>query len=207
MKTMKIAALALISVFATSAALAGGDPVKGKAAYGVCASCHGADGTGNKALNAPAVAGQGAWYVARQLKNFKTGVRGSSPKDSFGMQMRPMAMTLVNDAAVADISAYIAKMSPKKAHDAKGDVAKGKAAYGVCAACHGANGKGVQALNGPNLTIQQAWYIKRQLKNFKAGIRGSHPKDTFGATMKPMAMTLADDAAINNVVAYIQSLK
>ncbi|MBQ31032.1 MAG: hypothetical protein CL923_00455 [Deltaproteobacteria bacterium] len=36
--------------------------------------------------------------------------------------------------------------------------------------------------------------------------RGAHPKDMFGMQMRPMAMTLANDAAVNNVAAYIASL-
>ena len=60
--------------------------------YTTCVACHGAKGEGNKALNAPAIASQEAWYIARQLKNFKEGIRGTHEKDMYGMQMRPMAM-------------------------------------------------------------------------------------------------------------------
>ena len=41
---------------------------------------------------------------------------------------------------------------------------------------------------------------------FKSGARGTHEKDVFGKTMAPMAATLADAAAIDNVVAYIRTL-
>jgi len=43
--------------------------------------------------------------------------------------------------------------------------------------------------------------------NFKNGIRGADSKDTYGQQMRPMAMILADDAAINNIAAYISTLK
>ena len=39
----------------------------GKTLYGVCASCHGANGAGNKALNAPRISGQKAWYITRPV--------------------------------------------------------------------------------------------------------------------------------------------
>ena len=42
---------------------AAGDPAKGQALYATCASCHGANGEGNQALNAPAIAGQQDWYL------------------------------------------------------------------------------------------------------------------------------------------------
>lgn len=86
------------------------------------------------------------------------------------------------------------------------DVAKGKASYAMCAACHGANAEGNQATGAPKLAGQSSWYMITQLKNFKAGIRGTHPEDTWGQTMRPMAMTLATDADIENVVAYIETL-
>ena len=41
-----------------------------------------------------------------------------------------------------------------------------------CAACHGANGQGNQALGAPPLAGQDAAYLARQLNNFKAGRRG-----------------------------------
>ncbi|MDZ7901715.1 MAG: hypothetical protein U5L01_03880 [Rheinheimera sp.] len=40
----------------------------------VCQSCHQANGAGNAELAAPALAGQDADYLARQLVNFSTGL-------------------------------------------------------------------------------------------------------------------------------------
>ena len=64
-----------------------------------------------EALNAPALAGQEEWYVIRQLQNFKNGIRGTNPKDTFGMQMAPMAQTLPNDQAIEDVAAYIKSLA------------------------------------------------------------------------------------------------
>ncbi len=44
---------------------------------------------------------------------------------------------------------------------AAGDAATGKALYAVCAACHGAQGEGNQALNSPKLSGQEEWYLIR----------------------------------------------
>ena len=180
----------------------------GKTLYGVCASCHGADGGGNKALNAPRISGQKAWYIARQLNYFKSGIRGSHEKDIYGQLMRPMSMTLSNDQMVADVSAYVSTLkSPASLPTIKGDATAGKASYAICASCHGANGEGNKALNAPAVAGQNDWYIVRQLYNFKNGIRGADPKDSYGQQMRPMAMTLPDDKAINNIAAYISTLK
>lgn len=87
-----------------------------------------------------------------------------------------------------------------------GDPALGAASYAVCAACHGAQAEGQAALNAPKLSGQDPAYLKRQLHNYKAGIRGTHAEDLFGRQMQPMAATLVNDTLVNNVVAYIGSL-
>jgi len=61
-------------------------------------------------------------------------------------------------------------------------------------------------MNAPRLAGMSDWYLVTQLKNFKAGYRGSHPEDIYGAQMRAMANSLRDDAAINNVVSYINTL-
>ncbi len=50
------------------------------------------------------------------------------------------------------------------------------------------------------------WYLVTQLKNFKQGIRGAHPGDMYGPQMMSMAAILRDDQAINDLVAYINTL-
>ena len=85
----------------------GGSAEAGAALYTTCIACHGADGAGNQALNSPRIAGQSAWYLTNQLKGFKAGYRGSKPEDIYGMQMRPMSMTLADEKAMKDVAAYI----------------------------------------------------------------------------------------------------
>jgi cytochrome c oxidase subunit 2 len=200
-KQMKQVMLLVLTLFAMSTATAD------QAAYAVCAACHGANGEGNVALNGPALAGQEAWYVERQLKNFKAGIRGSHKDDIFGMQMRPMASMLTDDAAVTKMANYIASMPPAElTATVEGNAEAGKALYAVCAACHGTDAKGLKAMNGPSLVLQQDWYTVRQLKNFKSGIRGSDSKDLFGMQMKPMASMLTSDQAIKDLAAYLNSL-
>jgi cytochrome c oxidase subunit 2 len=87
-----------------------------------------------------------------------------------------------------------------------GDVSAGAALFAVCSACHGQQAEGNPALHAPKLSGQADWYLVRQLKNFKGGARGTNEKDEYGHLMAPMAATLADDAAIRNVVAYIETL-
>ena len=185
------------------------DPIThaaGKSAYMICSTCHGAEGEGNAALNAPALAGQDDWYLKRQLIKYKEGVRGSHPDDTHGMQMRAMAMTLADETKIDEVVAYIAQLpvtAPLATFD--GDVAKGAASYALCAACHGPDGAGNELMNAPALQNLQDWYIVRQLQNYKSGVRGTHPKDIEGMQMRPMSMVLADEQAMKDVAAFINS--
>ena len=87
---------------------ASGNVENGKAIYHrTCFTCHGDKAQGNVAFNAPKLAGQEDWYMIRQLENFASGARGSDPRDLFGAQMRPMAMTLVGPTDIVDVVAYI----------------------------------------------------------------------------------------------------
>ena len=59
---------------------------------------------------APALAGQGAAYLERQLQHFKSGVRGGDPKDVPGAQMKAMAATVADEDIPA--IAYIQSLAP-----------------------------------------------------------------------------------------------
>ena len=182
------------------------DAAKGQALYAACAACHGANGEGNRALNAPKLSGQGAWYLARQLQQFKSGARGTHEKDVFGRMMAPMAATLADDQAIADVSAYIAALPDTPAPATlQGNLATGAQRWSTCGACHGADGRGIAAMNAPRLKGMSDWYMATQLRNFRQGVRGGHPQDVHGAQMALVASMLKDDAAVGDVLAYINS--
>jgi len=195
--------------FGDTMAQTAGDPEAGKALYTVCAACHGAQGEGNPAQHAPKLTGQGQWYLERQLKYFKTGVRGAHEKDAFGKMMAPMAATLIDDAAIANVSAYIGSLADKPAAaTVQGNANDGRRIYvSTCSACHGPGGRGVQATNAPGLKGMSDWYLVTQLKNYKQGIRGAHPKDMYGVQMKLMSNLLVDEQAINDLIAYVNTLQ
>lgn len=184
------------------------DAAAGIASYAVCTACHGRNGEGNVAMNAPMLAGQAAWYLKSQLEAFKSGQRGTAQSDTYGMQMRPMATTLANAAAQDNLIAHIVSLSSRPAIPTiSGDIKAGKLQYVTCAACHGLRAEGIEQLGGPRLAGQDDWYLIRQIRNYQTGARGFDPKDTFGAQMGAMAATLTNDKAVNDVVAYINSLK
>jgi cytochrome c oxidase subunit 2 len=185
-----------------------GDPAAGQALYAVCAACHGAAGEGNQTMNAPKLAGQGAWYLKRQLVNYKQGLRGTHEKDTNGKVMAPMAATLADERAIDNVVAYIGTLPDKRAGSTlRGNARDGQERYVTCGGCHGADGSGALATNAPRLQGMSDWYMAAQLKNFRDGIRGGHPQDLNGAQMALFARMLRDDRSIADVLAYIDSLE
>jgi cytochrome c oxidase subunit 2 len=87
-----------------------------------------------------------------------------------------------------------------------GNATRGKALYATCSGCHGAKGEGSAELKSPALAGQTDWYLVTQLERFRAGERGFHSDDVQGAQMRAASAVLPDAAAVQDVVAYINTL-
>lgn len=197
--------LALAALAAAPLAAAADD--RGRELFQLCAQCHGPDGAGNPMALAPAIGGLDEWYVKAQLEKFRSGARGTHFDDIAGMRMRPMALSLLDDENVAAVATYVSSLPhTRPTPTLGGDAARGQALYAPCAACHGPDGAGIQALNGAPLRGSSDWYLLRQIQNFRSGVRGTKPEDTSGALMRPMSLTLPDQQAIIDVIAYITTL-
>jgi cytochrome c553 len=196
-----------------------------------CAQCHLADGSGKQEIGAPSLAGLPDWYIERQLNNFYNGLRGAHPDDVEGLRMRPMARTFIDrQDKIPVVAKYVASLpavSPSR-HDERGNADAGKGIYdGVCATCHGADGKGIQNSEmypalpnlAPSLVIADDWYMIAQLQKFTCKVRGVHPDDKYGREMANMSMVVASaepdpdncmntppSTAMLDVVAYIKEL-
>ena len=98
---MKKITLAIATAAVLAAPAFAGDVAAGKSKSGMCAACHGPAGISAIPMY-PHLAGQKEAYLAKQLKDFKSGTR----KDPV---MAPMAMGL-SDEDIANISAYYASL-------------------------------------------------------------------------------------------------
>jgi len=98
---MKKLTLAISATVMMASPVFAGDIAAGKAKSGVCAACHGAEGISAVPMY-PNLAGQKEAYLAKQMKDFKSGNR----KDPV---MAPMAMGL-SDEDIANIAAYYASL-------------------------------------------------------------------------------------------------
>ena len=203
----------LVAVAAVAALLAGlpsgaatADD-QGEELFDLCVQCHGSAGQGNRLALAPAIAGLSEWYVKAQLEKFQSGARGLHPDDLAGLRMYPMSLAIRDDQQIAALAQYVASLPPVKPETTlDGDATRGEALYITCKACHGAQAEGLQALGGPALAHSSDWYLLTQLEHFKDGIRGSSSKDASGKRMRPMAMILADEQAMKDVIAYVMTL-
>lgn len=164
------------ATLAAGNAVAAGSIAKGKQKAMVCAACHGVNGqSGNPVW--PNLAGQSAGYVAKQLKDFKSGIR----KDPM---MSGQAMGL-SDNDIKNLAAYFSSLPAKKAAASNKSLAeKGQRLYrggnaktqvAACMACHGPAGKGIPP-RYPAISGQNAAYNAKQLRAFKDGARTNDGK-------------------------------
>jgi cytochrome c553 len=207
-----LVAAAALCVASTAAWAAGDqelDLERGEELFQLCAQCHGSAGQGMRLALAPAIAGLSDWYVELQLNNFRSGARGLDPHDVAGLRMYPMSRAIRSEADVKLLAAYVSGLPRvhSKPEVEGGDAERGKQLYVTCSACHGPGGEGMEAVGGPNLTVTNDWYMLTQLHNYSSGIRGTNDADLAGKRMRPMAMTLKDDQAMRDVVAYIMTLR
>jgi cytochrome c oxidase subunit 2 len=195
--------------FAETQARPAGDATRGAATYSVCLACHGANGEGTQLLNAPKLAGQEDWYLRRQIANYRNGRRGT--EDPIAQQMAAMAAVLATPQTVEDVLAHIATLPDAPATTTlAGNVERGRNLWQTCGLCHGAAGQGNWSMNAPRLAGMSDWYLRRQIVNFRAEDRaqrrGGHPEDIYGDQMNLITVMLKNESAIDDVIAYINTL-
>jgi cytochrome c oxidase cbb3-type subunit III len=107
-----------------------------------CAQCHGSDARGGKGF--PNLT-DGDWLhggtTEKIAETITKGRRG---------QMPPMAAAIGTPDDVKNVAQYVLSLS-RSPHDSV-RAQLGKAKFTACAACHGIDGKGNQAVGAPNLT-------------------------------------------------------
>ena len=140
-----------------------------------CAQCHG-------------VSGDGINGVARDLTKWgsEAGIEDAIINGSegmgypLGMMSKAADLGIDNNTAKA-IAAYVAKeISAIKSTKNENLVWQGKEAFGVCASCHGEDGKGMDG-SAPDLTkYGSSEFVKEVLNRGKAGSIGVMPSFTDG---------------------------
>jgi cytochrome c oxidase cbb3-type subunit 3 len=154
-----------------------------------CAQCHGSDARGSKGF--PNLT-DGDWLYGGTPDVIKTSILGGR-----NGVMPPMGAVVGGDADVKNVANYVLSLSGS-AHDSLA-AQQGKAKFGVCAACHGPEGKGNPALGAPNLTDKTWLYgggIETVMETINKGRNNLMPahKDFLG------------EAKVHLLAAYVYSL-
>ena len=144
-----------------------------------CGECHGFNGAGNN-IKFPRLAGQKPEYIVKQLHDFRNGLRTND-----GGQMSKTA-TELKEEDYPRVAAWFAGQTPpwpKPTLDAPPDSARarrlsfvGAPDVGACLSCHSATAPGIQdnAVIGPRIAGQHDYYIAKQLREYRDGVRKSN---------------------------------
>lgn len=183
-------------------AMAAGDAAAGKAKSAVCAACHGADGN-SMITEYPKLAGQHETYLAKQLREFKSGKRNNAIM--LGM------VAALSEQDMDDLAAFYAEQTPNEASYDAAVLEAGQNIYrggitetgvAACMGCHSPSGSGNGPAGFPKLSAQHPQYTVSQLKTFKSADRNN---DT-GKMMRNVAKRMSE-AEMQAVAAYLAAMK
>lgn len=73
----------------------------------------------------------------------------------------------------------------------------------TCTTCHGSDGRGNRVVRAPGIDGREGWYIRRQLENFRDGVRGTHDSYISGLEMRAAASML-NDTDIDRILRAIE---
>jgi cytochrome c553 len=177
----------------------------GQQIYVICGACHGSLALGEQRLGAPSLVGQQRSYLLRQLRNFRSGIRGGKGDDQ-ARQMRLILDTVADESDWKAVIAYLASLAvPGPQSSRLGDIEAGRQLYTTCSACHGLTAEGNEALGAPSLRSLPDWYIVDELRKYRQGARGASPDDPPGARMRAVAATLRSEEDMRAVASFIVS--
>lgn len=174
----KKAEVAMAAVYARYVSLPADALAKDSTAMGIgerlfinnCAACHGSDARGSKGF--PNLT-DSDWLYGGSHETIKEtitkGRQGAMP---------PLAAAVGSGDDVSNVANYVLSLSGSPHNSIKS--AAGKEKFGVCAACHGNDGKGNPALGAPNLT-DKVWLhgwgeeaIAAMVNNGKTNVMPAH---------------------------------
>lgn len=161
-----------------------------------CATCHGSDAGGAKGY--PNLSDT-IWKFDGTPDGIVTTISGGvNVEGGRAAVMPPMAAVLGSEQAVTETAVYVQSLSGMKVDESLAS-AGGKLYAGVCAACHGADGKGNPALGAPNLTDQD-WMYGSTLADIKYSINNGR------AAQMPAHLPLLGETQVRLAAAYVYSL-
>jgi len=165
-----------------------------------CMVCH----STREMQRGPVLDGLPEWYLAEQLRNFKSGHRGKNPANRAEALMGVAMAKVETEAQLAALARNFSGRKPKPSiRVVRGNIPIGRAHYATrCASCHGAKGEGKPEIKSPPVNVQEDWFLLDQLRKYATGERSVHPSDAGGLMMKASLAGLSP-GDFQNMVAYI----
>jgi cytochrome c oxidase cbb3-type subunit III len=154
-----------------------------------CAQCHGTDGGGSRGF--PSLR-DSDWLWGGTPELIKTSIA-----DGRMGVMPPMGAAVGTDEDVQDVANYVLSLSGRT-HD-QPRAQRGKEKFVTCAACHGAEGKGNQALGAPDLTDKIWLYGGSEAAIIEVITKGRNG-------IMPPQRELLGDAKVHLLAAYVLRL-
>lgn len=161
-----------------------------------CAVCHGSDAGGAKGF--PNLR-DAIWKFDGSPEGILTTIKGGVNVEGGRAAVMPgMAAVLGSEQAVTESAVYVQSLAGMKVDETLA-AAGSKSFATVCAACHGADGKGNPALGAPNLTDND-WMYGSTLEDIKYGISNGR------AGQMPAHLPLIGETQARLAAAYVYSL-
>ncbi len=154
-----------------------------------CSQCHGSDAGGNKGF--PNLTDKD-WLYGGEPDTIKTTILNGR-----NGQMPSMAAALGSEKDIENVAHYVLSLSNSTSDPIK--AAYGKAKFGACAACHGANAHGNPMMGAPNLT-DKTWLHGGSVSTVMETIRKGRTN-----TMPAFTQFLGE-AKVHVLAAYVWSL-
>ena len=155
----------------------------GEELYRNCAACHGKDGGGVADGSVPAIGGQPARVIAKQLADFRAARRLDLRMQHFADERH-----LDGPIAVGAVAVYVEglRRGAPAATGSGRELAAGEREYARwCATCHGTAAGAVAGAGIPALAGQHAPYLERRLLEASGGLNSLSA--THGGLLKGLA--------------------
>lgn len=201
----------LVSITSANLSAKNNEPIKTNIAHKktpqeqaeVCATCHSINGISVNPLW-PNIAGQHKKYLIKQITEIRDNTRQVP-------EMHALVKDLT-DVDIAKLAEYFSQQKPALGVSSAENLEIAKSMFfsgsmdkrkiPACGSCHNYNAQGIELTNFPSLAGQHPQYLKKQLIEFRSGVR----KNDEASVMRSIAKYLTDEE-IDALANYVTGIR